>query len=167
MLKVRPSDPTVRVDVFCDSSPRPAPSPTEHSWWMPAGGTEAIRQAISPRATLPQQVLTPSSTCISGDELEALRVKAGDSTAFAGSKGGIRGEKRQAAAWVTGSTRGGVGLAPGAATEEGWTPLPERRAGETGGVGWSRMTVAMPRDHAGAFHGEATLLLNRILWVDV
>ena len=35
-----------------------------------------------------------------------------------------------------------------------WSPLPERGATEIGNAGWSRMTIAMPGDHDGAFHGE-------------
>lgn len=38
ILQVRPSHPAERVDVYCDSSPTPGPSPADHTWSMSAGG---------------------------------------------------------------------------------------------------------------------------------
>lgn len=54
-----------------------------------------------------------------------------------------------AAPWVTNSMVASVGDGDG-----GWAPLPDRGAAHVGGAAWSRMTVAMPKDHGGAFHGE-------------
>lgn len=67
-------------------------------------------------------------------------------------KGG-RGVRRKRAAWVTGLRTGGLA---GREQDAGWTPLPEKGLEEARGAGWNRMTVAMPRDHAGAFHGNCT-----------
>lgn len=61
-------------------------------------------------------------------------------------------DEGQQQAWVTGFSSG-VGALFAGGDGEGCPPLPERRAAEVGAAGWSRMTVAMPTDHSGAFHG--------------
>ena len=104
-----------------------------------------------------------------GGREEATRMLAGGegtTTGVAGRGGGTTtvlaaGVEGTATALASGegATRTCAGVGGNTTTwEEGGTfpLLPESGATEIGNAGWSRMTVAMPTDHDGAFHGEHT-----------
>ncbi|CBN73991.1 hypothetical protein Esi_0009_0176 [Ectocarpus siliculosus] len=105
------------VDIYCGTSPRPRPSPADHTWRMPIGGGGD-----------------------GGGSGVAARVPGAPAPSQPVDGGGGSGNN---------GTRGVICPAPGH-RQPGDNH--HGAAGEVAGAGVSRMTVAMPRDHTGAFH---------------
>ncbi|CAN0001882.1 unnamed protein product, partial [Scytosiphon promiscuus] len=126
-LQVRPSDPKEGVDVYCGASPRPGPEPAEHTWWMPAGGGSDANSARPQTARDPPRRHT-------GADAEGIVEKEIDM-----GRGGNENEHRTSSLLCSEAGNGNVFQASASMDD-------------AGGGGWNRMTVPMPRDHAGAFH---------------
>ncbi|CAM9455296.1 unnamed protein product [Ectocarpus fasciculatus] len=111
------------VDIYCGTSPRPRPSPADHTWRMPIGGG-GDGGSSDGAARVPG----------------AVRVPQQHHPVDGGGKSGNNGSEEE------------TGAAPDHPQHAEYHHGVAGEANEVAGAGVSRMTVAMPRDHTGAFH---------------